>query len=43
MRFWDSSALVVVEERTEGVEFASFDVRLAGAARREGFTVLGAE
>ena len=37
------AALVVVEERTGGVEFVSFDQRLASSARREGFTLLGAE
>ena len=37
------AALVLVQERTNGVGFATFDLRLADAARREGFTVLGAD
>jgi predicted nucleic acid-binding protein len=36
-----AAALVVVEERTAGVGFATFDSRLAEAAAREGFAVLG--
>ena len=36
------AALVVVEERTAGVGFVTFDRRLAAAADREGFDVLGA-
>jgi hypothetical protein len=36
-----AAALVVVEERTAGVGFATFDQRLAAAASREGFAVLG--
>lgn len=35
-----AAALVVFEERTSGVEFVTFDGRLAEAADREGFTVL---
>jgi predicted nucleic acid-binding protein len=34
------AALVAVEERSSGVEFVTFDGRLAEAAEREGFTVL---
>jgi len=36
-----AAALVVVEERTAGVGFVTFDLRLAAAADREGFEVLG--
>jgi hypothetical protein len=36
------AALVLVEERTAGVGFATFDTRLASAADREGFEVIGA-
>jgi hypothetical protein len=36
-----AAALVVVEERTAGVGFVTFDARLAEAAAREGFAVLG--
>jgi hypothetical protein len=36
-----SSALVVLEERTQGIGFVTFDSRLADAATREGFQVLG--
>jgi predicted nucleic acid-binding protein len=36
------AALVVVEERTAGVGFVTFDRSLAEAADREGFDVLGA-
>ena len=36
------AALVVVEERTAGVGFVTFDARLGEAAQREGFVVLGA-
>ncbi len=36
------AALVVVEERTAGVGFVTFDRHLAAAADREGFEVLGA-
>jgi predicted nucleic acid-binding protein len=36
-----AAALVVVEERTRGVRFVTFDTRLAEAAAREGFEVLG--
>ena len=36
-----AAALVVVEERTAGVGFVTFDLRLAAAAGREGFAVLG--
>jgi hypothetical protein len=35
------SALVVLEERTQGIGFVTFDSRLADAATREGFQVLG--
>jgi hypothetical protein len=35
-----AAALVAVEENTAGVEFVSFDPRLADAAAKEGFTVL---
>jgi predicted nucleic acid-binding protein len=34
-----AAALVAVEERTRGVEFLTFDSRLAEAAGREGFDV----
>jgi predicted nucleic acid-binding protein len=36
-----AAALVVVEERTDGVGFVTFDGRLAEAAAREGFSILG--
>ena len=36
-----AAALVAFEERTAGVEFITFDARLAVAARKEGFDVLG--
>lgn len=35
-----AAALVAVEERTRGVEFVTFDGRLAEAASKEGFEVL---
>jgi predicted nucleic acid-binding protein len=35
------AALVAVEERSLGVGFVTFAARLAGAAEREGFEVLG--
>ena len=35
-----ASALVVIEERTNIIEFVTFDSRLAEAAAREGFAVL---
>lgn len=35
------AALLVTEERPEGVGFVTFDTRLAEAAAREGFTTLG--
>ena len=35
-----AAALVAVEERTESVEFVTFDDRLAEAAEKEGFQVL---
>jgi hypothetical protein len=35
------AALVVVEERPEGMGFVAFDERLAEAAEREGFATLG--
>jgi hypothetical protein len=35
------AALVVFEEQTTGVGFVTFDERLAGAARKEGFEILG--
>jgi predicted nucleic acid-binding protein len=35
------AALVVVEDRSEGVELVTFDERLADAAEKEGFTVRG--
>lgn len=35
------AALVVVEERTQGVDFVTFDERLGNAAAREGFTPCG--
>ena len=38
-----AAALVVVEERTVGVGFVTFDARLGAAAGREGFVVLGAD
>jgi predicted nucleic acid-binding protein len=37
-----AAALVVVEERTAGMELVTFDERLAEAAEKEGFTPLGA-
>ncbi len=37
-----AAALVAVEERPIAIPFVTFDERLAEAARREGFTVLGA-
>ena len=36
-----AAALVAFEEQTSTVEFVTFDARLADAARREGFEVLG--
>ncbi|MGH7806209.1 MAG: type II toxin-antitoxin system VapC family toxin [Candidatus Binatia bacterium] len=36
-----AAALVAFEEQTSGVEFVTFDERLAAAARKEGFEVLG--
>jgi predicted nucleic acid-binding protein len=38
-----AAALVVVEERTQHATFVSYDARLADAARREGFAVLGSD
>jgi predicted nucleic acid-binding protein len=38
-----AAALVVVEERTDGVGFVTFDARLGAAAAREGFVVLGSD
>jgi predicted nucleic acid-binding protein len=35
-----AAALVVFEERPAGIEFVTFDNRLAEAADKEGFTVL---
>ena len=35
-----AAALVVVEERTDSIQFVTFDNRLAEAAAREGFEVL---
>lgn len=35
-----AAALVVVEERTDSIQFVTFDSRLAEAAAREGFEVL---
>jgi predicted nucleic acid-binding protein len=37
-----AAALVAVEERTAGIEFVTFDQRLAEAAGKEGFTLLAA-
>ena len=37
-----AAALVAFEEQTTGVVFVTFDGRLAGAARKEGFDTLGA-
>lgn len=36
-----AAALVLVEERPEGLGFVTFDERLGAAGRREGFGVLG--
>jgi hypothetical protein len=36
-----AAALVVLEERTSGVQFVTFDGRLGEAARKEGFETLG--
>ena len=38
-----AAALVVVEDRTAGVEIVTFDERLAEAAEKEDFVVLGVE
>jgi predicted nucleic acid-binding protein len=38
-----AAALVVVEDRTAGFELVTFDERLAEAAEKEGFVVLGVE
>ena len=38
-----AAALVVVEERTTGVELVTFDARLADAAEKEGFVAVGVE
>ncbi len=37
-----AAALVAVEERSSGVGFVTYDARLAEAAKREGFSLLGA-
>lgn len=37
------AALVAFEERTAGVTFVTFDARLAEAARKEGFEIVGIE
>lgn len=37
-----AAALVAFEERTAGIEFATFDGRLAQAAEKEGFLILSA-
>ena len=36
---WQRHWLVVVEERTDSIQFVTFDSRLAEAAAREGFEV----
>jgi predicted nucleic acid-binding protein len=36
-----AAALVVVEDRTAGVEMVTFDARLADAAEKEGFVAIG--
>jgi predicted nucleic acid-binding protein len=38
-----AAALVAFEDRTGGVEFVTFDGRLAEAAEKEGFTVIQGE
>ena len=49
MRFWDASAVVPLlarhaasGERPSALEFVCFDLRLAEAARKEGFRVAAA-
>lgn len=37
-----AAALVAFDEKTHGIEFVTFDLRLAEAAEKEGFTILGA-
>ena len=37
-----AAAIVAAEERPDTIDFVTFDVRLAEAAEREGFRVLGA-
>jgi len=46
VRFWDTSALlplfVAEKQNPAGLELVTFDERLATAAEKEGFPVLGA-